>query len=510
MIQIPKEFGVTIHEPSRLTARSIGIDTYQEPVAYMREDCPVCRSEGFEAQSRVLVTGNRVSIVATLNVVRGDWLAHDEIGLSEIAWQLLGSNKPCPVTLSHPDPVESFRHVRAKLFGHTLSSLELRTIIDDVAGRRYSDVQSSAFLAACVGGRMTSTEIVELTRAMVESGERLEWPQAEVFDKHCVGGLPGNRTTPIVVSIVTACGVIMPKTSSRAITSPAGTADTMETLTTVDLSLDAMRTVVEREGGCLVWGGGVDLSPADDMLIRIERALDIDSEAQLVASVLSKKIAAGSTHTIIDIPVGETAKVRDRGTADRLAEVLRHTGDALGLNVQVVVTDGSQPVGRGIGPALEARDVLQVLQNHPDAPQDLRDRAILLAGLVFEQSGVAGTGEGSVRALEVLEDGHAWKKFQAICEAQGGLRTPPQSSHQQILAAECSGRISTIDNRRLAKVAKLAGAPNAPAAGVDLHVHLGDCVEVGAPIMTVHAESPGELAYALGYLSRHPDLVAID
>lgn len=509
MIQVNQQIGVEAVAPPRLFARAIGIDTYQEPVVYMRDDCTVCRSEGFEAQSRVLVTGNDVSIVATLNVVRGSLLAHDEVGLSEIAWKLLGSKEPFPVTVSHPEPVESFRHVRAKLFGHTLNSVELRSIVDDVARRRYSDVQSSAFLAACVGDRMTGEEIVSLTRAMVDSGERLEWPQVEVFDKHCVGGLPGNRTTPIVVSIVSACGITMPKTSSRAITSPAGTADTMETLTKVDLSLDAMRTVVEREGGCLVWGGAVDLSPADDMLIRVERALDIDSEAQLVASVLSKKIAAGSTHTIIDIPVGPTAKVRDWETADRLAGIMKDTGDALGLNVQVVITDGSQPVGRGIGPALEARDVLAVLQNEAAAPEDLCNRAALLAGLILERSGQAQAGKGKAVALEVINDGRAWRKFVAICEAQGGLRTPPQAMHRQVVIAGSDGRVRAIDNRRLAKVAKLAGAPTAPAAGLDLHVHLGDWVEVGAPIMTVHAEAPGELAYALRYLNSHPGLVGI-
>lgn len=306
-----------------------------------------------------------------------------------------------------------------------------------------------------------------------------------------------------------ACGIVMPNTSSRAITSPAGTADTMETLTRVDISLDAMRRVVEREGGCLVWGGIVDLSPADDVLIRVERALDLDSEVQLVGSVLSKKIAAGSTHAIIDIPTGPTAKVRDQQTANRLAQVLQHTGAALGLEVEIAITDGTQPVGRGIGPALEARDVLAVRQGGPDAPADLRERAALLAGKILERSGRAHGGEGAALGLRVLNDGRAWQKFQAICEAQGGLRTPPTAGHRHVVVAECAGRVSAIDNRRLARVAKLAGAPIAPAAGVDLHVHVDDTVDVGSPVMTVHAEAPGELVYALGYLSQHTDLMRI-
>ena len=510
MIRLSSRPSTDSQRVSTLQARRIGIDTYQEPVVYMRADCPVCRSEGFESQSRLQLTGNDRSFVATLNIVHGDdLLEHGEAGLSEAAWKLLGVTDASEIRVSHAEPTESFHHVRAKLFGHTLAPEALSGIVNDIAGRRYSDVQLSAFLAACVGDRMASDEIVALTRAMVAAGGRLDWSQPAVFDKHCVGGLPGNRTTPIVVAIVTACGAVMPKTSSRAITSPAGTADTMETLTRVDLSLESMRRVVEQEGGCLVWGGAVDLSPADDVLIRIERALDVDSEAQLVASILSKKIAAGSTHTLIDIPTGPTAKVRDEATAERLASVLKRTGTELGLEVDIVLTDGRQPVGRGIGPALEARDVLAVLQDDPEAPDDLRDRSVLLAGKILERSGRARAGDGTRLASAVLNDGRAWRKFQAICHAQGGLRTPPVAEHRHVVVADRAGSVTAIDNRRLAKVAKLAGAPTARSAGVELHVHLDDHVEADAPVMTVHAEAPGELAYALNYLDQNTNLMRI-
>lgn len=493
-----------------LQARPIGIDTFQEPVIYMRSDCAVCRSEGFQARSRVLVSSGERALIATVNVVNADWLAHGEAGLSQAAWTRLGAKEPCSVALSHPDPVESFQHVRSKLFGNVLTDSQIEAIVEDVAAWLYSDVQLSAFLSACVGDRVELSEIVALTRAMVAAGATLTWPVSAVFDKHCVGGLPGNRTTPIVVAIVTACGIVMPKTSSRAITSPAGTADTMETLTRVDLSLDHLRQVVEREGGCLAWGGSVNLSPVDDLLIRVERSLDLDSEAQLVASVLSKKVAAGATHALIDIPVGPSAKVRDEETAQRLANRLRQTGAALGLNVQVMATDGSQPVGRGIGPALEARDVLAVLRGQPQAPEDLAQRAVLLAGAVLEQSGYAELGAGEALAAQVLEDGRAWHKFQRICEAQGGLREPPVAHRRHDIVADRAGRVGTINNRQLAKLAKLAGAPTAAAAGVDLLVRNGDTVKAGDVVMTVHAETPGELAYALSYLTHHPELIQLD
>jgi len=509
MIRAASPLASVRSQRATLRARPIGIDTYHEPVVYMRADCPICRSEGFRAHSRICLTGNGRSFVATLNVVHGQLLEHGEAGLSAAGWRLLGADAPCTVTLSHPEPVESFRHVRAKLFGHALEPAAIDDVVQDVALRRYSNVQLSALLAACTGDRMSPAEVVALTRAMVAAGDCLEWPHRAIFDKHCVGGLPGNRTTPIVVAIVSACGLIMPKTSSRAITSPAGTADTMETLTCVELPIDAIRRVVEQENGCLVWGGAVNLSPADDILISIERALDLDSEAQLVASVLSKKIAAGATHVVIDIPVGTTAKVRDGASAARLATLLQQTGRELGLDVDVAVTDGSQPVGRGIGPALEARDVLAVLRNEPGAPRDLRNRAAFLAGKILERSGQVRPGSGIAQSLAVLDDSRAWRKFKAICEAQGGLRRPPVASHRHDVVADITGRISAIDNRRLAKVAKLAGAPGAPAAGVDLHVQIGDAVAQGTPVMTVHAETPGELAYALAYIAGNADLMSI-
>ncbi len=378
-----------------------------------------------------------------------------------------------------------------------------------MAAGRYSDIELSAFIAGCAGQRLDESEIVGLTRAMIDAGDRLEWGKPMIVDKHCVGGLPGNRTTPIVVPIVAANGLTMPKTSSRAITSPAGTADTMEMMAPVELELAAMRRVVEQTGGCIVWGGAVRLSPADDVLIRVERALDVDSEGQLVASVLSKKAAAGSTHLVIDIPVGASAKVRSPEDAERLTGLLEMVAEDLGMTLRVVVTDGRQPVGRGLGPALEAFDVLGVLQNEPSAPADLRARAAFLAGAVLELGGAAAPGDGEALAVRTLDSGAAWAKFQEICEAQGGRREPPRSIHRLPVVAPHAGRIGAIDNRKLAKVAKLAGAPAAPAAGAELHVRLGEAVARGDHLFTIHAESPGELDYAAAYAAAHGDIFVV-
>ena len=493
----------------RLRLRRLGIDTYIEPVLYMRRECHACRAEGFEARSRIKVLLGERSLLVTLNIITGNLLAPDEAALSESAWAALGAREGDMITLAHPDPVASEGRLRAKVYGERLSDADLGAIVEDVVRGKFSDLQLAAFITACAGHGLDAGETLALTRAMIDTGERIRWDYPVVADKHSIGGLPGNRTTPIVVPIVAACGLPIPKTSSRAITSAAGTADTMETLAPINLDIAAMRRVVEREGGCIVWGGAVRLAPADDILIRVERPLDFDSDAQVVASILSKKAAAGVTHLVIDMPIGPTAKVRSGAAMRSLAGSLEAVAGALGIRLQILQSDGAQPVGRGIGPALEARDVLAVLNNDPRAPADLREHALALAGAVLELAGACRAGSGLALARTVLAGGHAWRKFQAICEAQGGMRVPPRAAHTHVVLSTSAGKVSSFDNRRLGRMAKLAGAPRAPAAGLELHVRAGETVVAGQPLLTVHAEAPGELAYALRYLDSQPDILVI-
>ena len=459
-----------------LKYKSLGIYTQNENVVYMRQDCHVCISEGFEALTRIRVSNMSTSVIASLHIITSDVLRQGEIGLSQIAAKKLKVSEGETLYVSHLEPIESLSSVRAKIYNQ----------------------------------RMDLDEISDLTKAMITSGKQLDWNKEIVVDKHCIGGLPGNRTTPIVVAIAAAYGLTMPKTSSRAITSPAGTADTMEVLTNVTLSGEEIKRVVEQEGGCLVWGGTAQLSPADDILIKVEKALDIDSEGQLIASVLSKKAAAGSTHVVIDIPVGETAKVRSEDAAQKLKEHMEAVGDAVGLKIKVVITDGSQPVGRGIGPNLEAVDVLSVLQNKEDAPQDLKERAILLAGHLLELSEKVKPEKGLEIAKELLESGKAYQKFEAICTAQGRFSKTYVAPYQFEMHAPKRGTVKKINNRKIAKLAKLSGAPQSKSAGISMNVRLGDELEKGELVYILHAETNGELNYALEYYENHDDIIEIE
>jgi thymidine phosphorylase len=496
---------------SVLTLKYLGIDTYKEPVLYMRSDCDVCQSEGFEAQARIQVTLRDRSLIATLNTVESDLLHHNEASLSQYAWEFLQAKAGDEISLSHPKHLDSLGYIHSKLYGNELTPNEIHSIIEDVVTGQLSDIHIAMFLSGSTGTRLNKQEVFSLTQSMVQTGEQLTWPKEQVIaDKHCVGGLPGNRTTLIVVPIIAAYGLIIPKTSSRAITSPAGSADTMEIFAPVNLDIKKMQQVVEQENGCIIWGGSVALSPADDLLIRVERSMDLDSEGQMVASILSKKIAAGVTHLIIDMPIGPTAKIRSIFNAEFITNLLDTIANEFSIQTRVVFTDGMQPVGRGIGPALEAKDVLAVLSCDPDAPQDLRERSLVLAGYLLELSANIPTGQGKEIATEILKSKKALHKFESICKAQGGMFEIPIAPYTQPILSKIAGKIIAINNRYIAYVAKLAGAPIARSAGVELLVKINMKIEKDQPLFIIHAEHPGELKYALAFLEQGHDIFKIE
>lgn len=494
---------------NELTLMRLGIDTQHEFVVYINKDCFVYRSEGFEALKRVEVIYKDKSIVASITVITSNILADCQASLSESAWKYLGVNVGDTITLAHIKPVTSFKHIRAKIYGKPIDHNGFHEIIQDVVNGKYSPIEIATFITACAKEKLDKDEIIGLTQAMINTGKQISWDYPVIMDKHSVGGIPGNRTTPIVVAIVAAAGMIIPKTSSRAITSPAGTADTVETMTNVELTSEEMRAVVEKEGGCMVWGGMLGTSPADDILIQVERPLDIDPEGQMIASVLSKKAAVGATHVIIDIPVGKTAKIRSDDAFLRLKQYFSTIGAALGMAIYVFKSDGIQPLGYGIGPSLEAKDILAVLRNSVTAPPDLKYKAIKLAATILEFGGKTPVDKGIKIATDILESGGAYDKFLAICEAQGGFNEPTDAIYKHDIVASHSGIIEEIDNRNLATIAKLAGAPHDQASGIEFFAKIGHRIERNQPLYCIHAMRKGSLEYALNYATTIPQLIKI-
>jgi thymidine phosphorylase len=492
--------------------RRMGIDTLSEHVVFIAEQAVAEGALGFKPLDRVRVLGRRANggppaeVSGVLNFCGDALLARDQIGLSDSAFRDLGLPEGAAVDATHARAPESVERVRRKLRGETLSREDFDAILADVCARRYAKPELAMFVLACALRRLDRGELIAFTEAMIACGSSLSFDAAVVADKHCIGGIPGNRTTLVVVPILAALGLTVPKTSSRAITSASGTADTMGVLAEVALSPERIRGVVERTGACIVWGGALDLAPADDVLITVERPMGIDTEGQMIASILSKKKTAGATHALIDLPVGRSAKVRSRERGEALAERFREVAQAIGLRVEVVLTEAHAPIGRGVGPRLEALDVLAVLKREPHAPADLREKSLYLAARLLECTEKVSDAGGYRAAQRALDSGAALAKFEEIVLAQGRLELPPPAPFRAEVLATRDGRIRAIDCLEVNTIAKLAGAPANPAAGLCVLRGVDAVVARGEPLLELHAQSRAQLEFALEYANARPEL----
>jgi thymidine phosphorylase len=489
------------------------IDTLGEHVIFIHKDAVESGHLGFRPLDRVRVVEAEPAndaareVTGIINFCEDSLVAHDEIGLSEVTFRDLGLPNGTRVHATIAPAPRSVDLVRRKLGGQRLDRASFDAIMADVVQHRYSKVELSMFVLACALKTLDLQELVDYTSSMIAAGTQLEFGPGPVADKHCIGGIPGNRTTMIIVPILASLGVTIPKTSSRAITSPAGTADTMGVLAEVALTPEKLRAVVHDVGACIAWGGALELAPADDILITVERPMELDTEAQMVASILAKKKTAGASHVLIDIPVGSTAKVRSIPEAEKLASLFRAVAERLDIRVEVVITDVHGPIGWGIGPRLEALDVLAVLRRDPGAPVDLREKSLFLAARLLEIIGIVPPNRGYHAAQQALDSGAAEKTFNRIVIAQGKREFPPEAPYRTVVGALTDGHIHEIDCWEIARVAKRAGAPAHVAAGVRLLRTVGDVVETGEPLFEIHAQSEVQLEFGRAYAEAHPEIV---
>lgn len=456
-------------------------------------------------EDRVGLRKGRRQTVAVLDIAESEKvLKPGHIGLFEEAVDALKAKHNDIISLSIENKPKSIQYISKKLDKKGLSYKEIFTIIKDIVENKLTDSEATFFVSACYTNGLSQKEIVSLTRAMVETGETLKLKKRKVMGLHSIGGVPGNRTTMIVVPIIAASGLVIPKTSSRAITSPAGTADTMECLANVHINIKKLKRVLSKTNASMIWGGSLNLAPADDKIIRIEHPLSIDAEGQLLASVLAKTASVSTTHFLIEIPVGKKVKCIDKRHASYLKKRFETLGKNLGIKVKAISTDGNQPIGDGIGPILEAIDCIKVLKNERDAPKDLREKSLYMAGLMLEMGGKAKKGKGKELAKKVLESGQAYKKFRQIIKAQGEKRLKLRPGRYKFdLTSHKNGRIGDINNIFISKIARLAGAPKNKAAGIYLYKHLNDKVKKGEKILTVYAQNKHKLRYAKEFLKKN-------
>ncbi len=442
---------------------------------------------------RIRVEGRETTAYVAVEDGEGGW-----IKIPSTLGKALGSPQEVDVKPHLIPP--SVSYIRKKLDGGKLSSKEILSIIKDVVSGVLTDVEIAAFVSSQLSVGMEIDEIVSLTKAMVETGNVLKF-EKPVYDIHSIGGVPGNSKVSIVaVPTVASADVFIPKTSSRAITSPAGTADTMEIFAPVEFEAEEVMELAKSVNGFIIWGGTLGLAPADDILIRVEYQLRVDPTSQMIASILSKKLSMGVQNLLIDIPVGREAKVESLDEARKLASLFTQVGDGVGLSMRVGITYGGQPIGYAVGPALEAREALETLLGR--GPTSVKEKATALAGLVLEMAGVAPKGAGKKVAKEILASGKSYETFRKIVEAMGGNPdVKPEDlevgKHKVEVKAPMDGYVTGVYNRPITTIARVAGAPIDKGAGILLHVKRGHKVREGDVLMEIYSNSAPRLQEAL-------------
>lgn len=475
----------------KLKAKLIDVETGGTPVVTISEE--FAKTADLHKMERVLVQFGAKQIVAVVDTSE-KMINPGEIGVFEDVWKKIGVKEGETLEITPVGKPESTKFIRKKMDKEELFDEEIRQIVQDIVDEKLTDVELVAFVSASYMAGLNLEETAALTKSIVDTGGKLNLRKKPILDKHSIGGVPGNRITMVIVPIIASLGLTIPKTSSRAITSPSGTADTMEVLADVSFSIEELTEIVRKVNGCIVWGGAINLAAADDKLIRVRHPLSLDPEGMMLASIMAKKLAVGATHIVFDLPIGEEAKLQSLGEARHLEREFLKLGEHFKLNINTVITDGNVPIGRGIGPVLEARDVLWLLKNDKRGPLDLKDKSTMLAGKLLELCGKAKEGTGQAMAEKQITNGAALKKMLQIIEAQGGdSSVNPDNLHpaQYTLdyEAERSGKINRLSNSALSKIARAAGAPVDQGAGILMYKSYGDSVKESEKIFTVYSES---------------------
>ncbi len=482
------------------------------PVAMLNNE--TAAEIGVHAKDRISIKPNLKTmgeILTIVDTIEGGIVKKNELGVSSEIIKRLNLRNRQIVDVNLAEMPESLMYIKKKLDGSKLSKKEIYEIIASVVDNSLTEAETALFVSAMYSKGMDFQETIYLIKAILNSGARLNLKRKIIVDKHCIGGIPGNRTTPILVSICAAAGLTMPKTSSRAITSAAGTADTVETIAKVEFSMKELKKIVEKTGACMVWGGSLGMVPADSKIIQIEKALKVDPRSQLLASIMAKKLAVGSKYILIDIPYGKRAKVT-KSEGLKLKKDFEKLGRYFKRKVHVVLTKGDEPIGNGIGPALEMIDVIKVLDPKKSGPCDLEEKSVFLAGEILEMTGKAKKNQGIKLAKTILHSGKAYEKFKEIIKAQKGKIAldgdglKPAKFHKDIIAKK-SLKIDVIKNKEINLLARIAGCPVDKSSGIFLYTHTGCKLHKGDKILTIYSESKARLKEAIKYYKEEKPVI---
>jgi AMP phosphorylase len=476
----------------KLKVRYVDLDVAEASVLIHDDDCTEL---GVMENDRVRLDGKKTvtALVTTSDTI----LERGEILVPQVLQEQLDVQNGAEINVAFSVKPSSVRSIRKKMDGDKLTKEEIHDVVFDILDSKLSKIEISAWLTALYINGMDDEEIANFTQSIVDTGDKIEFDRSPVFDFHSIGGVPGNKVTPIVVSIVAAAGLMLPKTSSRAISSACGTSDFVETFCNVELDAARLKEIAEDVGGVLAWGGAMNLAPVDDMVIKVEYPLGINPRAQMMASILSKKMAIGATHLLLDIPTGAGTKVKTIEQAREYARSFMSIGDRLGIHIEAAITYADQPVGNTIGPKLEARECIRVLEGNPH-PASVVEKACDLAGIILEMGGIPN---GSEVAREILSSGKAMEKFREIVAAQGGNHDikstdlEPGKYMAEVFSIK-SGYVHSVKNAELVTIARAAGAPADKGAGIELLHKKGQRVEKGELLFRIYADNESKLKRA--------------
>jgi putative thymidine phosphorylase len=448
-------------------------------------------NQTIHVNNRITIYKGNKKIIAVVDVADG-LIKEDEAIVSSTIVDSLNLKEGDEITIGLAKKPESTSLILKKLKGNELNEKEIRIIVEDITKNALTEPEIAFFVSAVYKIGMSLKETIYTIKAIVDTGKKLNFKNKIIVDKHSIGGTPG-RITPIVVSICAAAGLTMPKTSSRAITTSAGTADSMETICKVDFSIEELKKIVEKTNACLVWGGSLDMAPADDKIIQIERLLNLDPESQLLASIMAKKISVGAKYVLIDIPYGKFAKV-SFFKAKRLEKKFLEIAKYFNLKLKCLLTEIKEPSGKGIGPALEMQDVIKVL-SRKDSCHKIEERAISLSSAILEMTGKVKKGGGEKLAKEILDSGKAWEKFRQIVKEQKGnldfhFR---ESKFKWDIKSKKAGIVKEINIKEINYLAVVAGCPIDKYSGLYIHKHLNEKVKKGETILTVYTENKEQI-----------------
>jgi len=400
----------------------------------------------------------------------------------------------------------SLEALKKWLNGKRLNQQEIFEIMKDISQNRFTDILTTYFSSMGFFLPSKDEDLYRMAKAMAEAWEMLHF-DGIVADKHCMGGVPGNETTMIMIPLLASLWIKMPKTFSKAITTPAATGECVSVLMDISFSKKEIQQLVKKNNCCLIRGGGLDLAPADEKLIKVAYPLSMQSYSRTVVSIMAKKYAMGINHSLIDIPVWPSAKVPDMKTAKRLKKKYEYVGKKLGMKMTVEITDALQPIGAGIGAVLQVREVLRVLQQHEKRPMDLEKKALHLCVKIIELVGMAKGKQAEKLAYGQLISWKARAMMQKIISAQRG--NPNVKSEGLKLAkiqhdvyAEKAWTVQSIDMKAVNITARTLGSPLDLQAGLYLYKKLGDTVKKGEVIYTMYTNDESKITLAKEVLDK--------